>query len=173
MTAEYREAYISLMVQLQCCHSVLNTAWPRPGVAALRGAKAFIGTKLFIALETSMRDIAAAIQAFPDTEIKSTLLPLWAAAEQLVGRLKRFGSERADEEVDKAFNLLYLASGVAYHLMRGRIEQPPSQDARYSSVESLDRLLTLCAWNSKSPICTLEELTQHIELALADCLQPT
>ena len=173
MTAEHREAHVHLMVQLQCCHSVLNTTWPRPGVAAMRGAKMFIGTKLFIALETSVRDIAAAIQDFPDTEVKSALLPFWTPAEQLVRRLKQFGAERPDNDVDQAFNLLYLATGVAYHLVRSRIDQPPSQDDRYSSVEGLDRLLSLCAWSAVSSIANPEEQTQCIGRALTDCLQPS
>jgi len=173
MMAEHRDAHVRILVQLQCCHSVLNTAWPRPRVAAMRGAKMFIGTKLFLALETSLREIAAAIQEFPDADVKSALLPFWTAVEQLGRRLKMFGTDRADDDVDQAFNLLYLATGVAYHLVRERFDQPPSQDDRYSSVEGLDRLLSLCAWSAVSSTANPEELTPSVGRKLTDCLRAT
>src|SRR6266516_3860241 len=159
-----------LLVGLQCCHSILGTAWPRPGCPQLAGARSFIGTKLFVALEKIVGQIGAQVAALDESNLKRELLPLSKMVTDAVDYLKQFGKQREDEPVDRVFNLLYLVTGVAYHRVAAETPDKPQQDARYSTVEDLADLLRLCAWTPKQqttdPGRLLRELSVDLEAAL-------
>ncbi len=93
----------SLLVSLQCCHSVLGTAWPRPGCPQLAGARSFIGTKLFVALEKIVSQIREQVAALDESELKAELSHLWKTVGDGVIFLKQFGRQREDAPIDRVF----------------------------------------------------------------------
>jgi hypothetical protein len=159
--------YTELLVRLQCCHSILNTAWPRPGVPQMAGARRFIATKLFRSLQVSIDQTAESIESLGEPQVKEDLFYTWNSVGETV-RYLSVANQRADEAtVDRLFNLLYLVTGIAYHRVAGELPQKSQQDERFSSVEDVGDLLRLCAWRSsqpsEQPADLLRELTRELE----------
>jgi hypothetical protein len=131
-------------------HSILNTAWPKPGEPALAGASVFIGTTLFKSLENSLPLIEEEIDELSDDELKGELKPFLEAFKKLFFAVGRMDRNINSEQVDFAFNILYLASGIFYH----RIEQLSFTRAdlenEFIRVKPFGELLELCRWPEKS-----------------------
>ena len=160
-----------LLVQLQCCHSILNTAWPKPGVPQMAGARSFIGTKLFQALERIVNQITETVQSLTESQVKDQLSQAWTAVAKLVVFLKVSGRDLDTETIDRAFNLLYLTSGVAYHRLAAGLSQTPPQNERFSTVENLADLLGVSAWPpsepSPNPADLLEAVAEEISKVIS------
>lgn len=140
------EAITTIAAMVQSCHSILNTAWPRPGRSDLKGASVFIGTRLFTALRNGMEQVGDRLRepAYPLHE--GSLGGLWQNCTALVGRLSKIERESKTPEVDEAFNLLYFATGVFYNRLVATSRIPIPTDSRFSECESLTVLVEICEW---------------------------
>ena len=160
--------FADIYSQLQCCHSILNTAWPKPGVPQMTGASGFIGTNVFRALRRITLLIKEEIADAGSSLKVPDLARVWGAFEAVVERLEERGRQAPRNQVDRAFNLLYLASCVLYRELARAGEVVPKHDPRFSHVEELGELLSLCAW--KSNPAPGKPLINEIEDALRACL---
>lgn len=156
---------------LQCCHSILNTAWPKPGVEAMAGARIFIGTKLFEALKNSAKQISTEITQIDDPEDRSLLTGFWNVCNESIQHLEVNREILRDDAVDRIFNLLYLASGVAYHYVIKRTRETPDQNERFSTMEELQVLLVSCAWKSSSGNQDVQRIMMDVQEEMITFMQ--
>src|SRR5436190_4253721 len=91
-------------------HSLLNTAWPKPGVEAPISATVFLNTKLFAALEQGVHEIQSTINRFASEDTNDELSQFWSAFVDLFKKVKGQKTSTEPKKVDAAVNLLYLAS---------------------------------------------------------------
>ena len=152
---------------LQCCHSILGTAWPRPSCKELAGAGAFIGTKLFTALENGARQLSDAVEDASREGLETELVQVWRHCDQVIQLLKLLKSQSRHPAIDPAFNLLYMATGVLYHQIARGQSSPPVQDKRFATVEDLEKLITICEWRDG----VTSDLTAKIDGALVELLR--
>jgi hypothetical protein len=139
----------------------------------LAGARHFITTNVFKALESVVGEIQEQIAALEERQLRSELLPLWKKVTDTVGFLKQFGKQRGDDVVDPLFNLLYLVTGMAYHRVVAELSEKPQHDERYSTVEEVADLLRLCAWSPSQPTEQPSQLLQELAAALDAVPQAT
>ena len=164
--------YSELLAQVRHFHSILNTAWPRPGVPQMAKASVFIGTKLFTALENGLIQIQHALEALHSSSNRNELVGFWKTLAGLFLQLKGQNSGERSERIDQALNLLYLASGVFYHRLAELSSVVPKADERMIGVEEMAKLLELCGWSKPSQtvnstfVALLDEMT-----VTADVLQ--
>ena len=135
-----------VLLMLQCCHSILGTAWPRPGCKELSGAGGFIGTKLFTALENGAAQLSTAVEAARKEGLETEVMEVWNHCEQVIQVLKSLKGKSRHAAIDQAFNLLYLATGVLYQQIANKQASPPKQDKRFATVEDLKILIRKCEW---------------------------
>lgn len=146
---------------LRACHSILNTAWPRPGVAAMARARSFIKTKLYGNLEAAAYEVAKSVGSAADHDLEAFAVAL----QRRVEALKQGHEQLSDEAIDSIFNLLYLATGVAFHRVSDLGLRSPSWAENLMEVEPVDALLRLCKWGKESEPSEqlLVELTAALE----------
>jgi hypothetical protein len=139
-----------LSALLEKFHSVLNTAWPKPGVPAMANASVFIGTTLFKGLEDGLNIIEDAIEASEACDFKKEAMSFWNVFRNLFTAIGKQDRYKQSEQVDFAFNLLYLASGVFYYRVVELSSKQPGIDRRTIEVEPFEDLLRLCRWPGKT-----------------------
>lgn len=168
MNNNNKQSCSQLLVTLQCCHSILNTAWPKPGVTQMQGAQIYIGTKLFEALENALsqveRDVFAC-RIFSPNDIPYNVCELF---EVMIKRLNKIGRKTNNSQIDNAVNLLYLATGVLYHHICKLFNVIPEQDDRFSPVEELQPLLISCGWDTKT--CDTQIILEMLSKKMSKCL---
>jgi hypothetical protein len=133
-----------VLVMLQCYHSILNTAWPRPDYPSLAGAGRFIHTKLFTALENADMKLISLFQEAEKEGLSVEYGELWEYCHQILFALKRLETNCLHPSIDPAFNLLYLTSGVLYEGIAVTMPSRPEPDKRFASVEDLPSLASAC-----------------------------
>jgi hypothetical protein len=131
---------------LQCCHSIISTAWPRPDYPSLAGAGKFIHTKLFTALENADKTLISLFQEAEKEGFNVEYGKLWEYCHQILSVLKRLETNCLHPSIDPAFNLLYLTSGVLYEEIVATLPSRPEPDKRFASVEDLESLVSACKW---------------------------
>jgi hypothetical protein len=154
-----------LLPLLQSCHSILGTAWPKPGCPQLTGARTFIGTNLFAALENGAMELDQLFAGLESATIKGGGALLWKRCHDVIKRLKVLGRTSENPHIDAAFNLLYLATGVLYRQIAHSLTPMPDQDARFATVEEIEDLAQQCQWQGNAT-----ESAGQIADALAEVL---
>jgi hypothetical protein len=155
-----------LLLLLQSCHSILGTAWPRPGYPDLAGARTFLGTNLFTALENGSAELDRLFAGLESIAARRDLPLLWRRCSEVIKRLRALGRSSDNPRIDRAFNLLYLSTGVLYQEVAQTLPEVPKQDARFSTVEDVEELLHLCRWEG-----TKSELARQMSDSLAKVLE--
>jgi hypothetical protein len=151
--------------KLQCCHSILNTAWPKPDVPQMSGARSFLGTKLFTALENITVSIKNELDAAPKMQLFSNT---WNSFSAVVNQLKVLGRQSTNPEIDRAFNLLYFTSGVLYYEIAKANSMIPKNDTRFSHVEKFEELVLLCKWTTE--IKNDSTFVKQLDREINECL---
>jgi hypothetical protein len=144
MNNESKNDYCELLANIWQFHSILNTAWPKPGIPQMTGASVFLHTNLFKALENGLIRIQ---QLLKPVETSNGFLNYWEAFYSLFMRLKEQDRAEKSERIDRAINMLYLASGVLYHQVAMISSKLPDCDKRLIGVEDFSKLLQLCRWS--------------------------
>jgi hypothetical protein len=119
-------------------------------VPEMAGASVFIGTTLFKSLENGLPLIQETIEASNDNDFRDEIHLFWNAFSKLFFTLGIQDRYSKSEQVDFAFNLLYLASGIAYHRVAEWSSKMPIFDERLIGVEPFDDLLKICRWPKKT-----------------------
>ncbi len=138
--------YTELLTLLWQFHCALNTVWPKPGVPEMAGASAFVGTGLFKGLKNGMCQIQDTLHSLRNPGLRDEVAPFWNAFTRLFCTLGEQDRYKKSDQVDSAFNLLYLASGVFYHHVAELSSKLPETDKRLIGVEELKDLVRLCRW---------------------------
>jgi hypothetical protein len=152
-----------LLVMVQCCHSVLSTAWPRPGFSSLAESGRFIGTKLFSALENADNELRRLFQEACKEGIDKQYGEILEHCHQIIVFLKQLESNRLHPSIDPAFNLLYLATGVIYQEIAASLPTVPEQDNRFATVEELKSLVSICKWETGVDANLISKLNVRLE----------
>ena len=158
-----------LLQFLQGCHSILGIGWPKPGVPQMAGARIFIGTNPFLALEDGIRQANEEFEFLCKLPKMQTTCEAWCLVKALVAQLRALGRESQSPMIESALNLLYLATGVLYHEISSDLGATPKLVERFSRVEVLEELLRTCAWkqsNSQNP----EDILQDVVAEMKKCL---
>ena len=137
-----------LRLMIQSAHSTLGTAWPRPGSTALACAAKFINTNLFTTLENASFELDKIFDELEKSKLRPDLVVLWRRVREVITRLKALGRGTRNSSVDRAFNLLYLATGILYQEITNEFAPGEGQDERFSTVRNIPELLSVCAWHA-------------------------
>jgi hypothetical protein len=148
-------------------HSISNTAWPKPGEPALAGASIFIGTTLFRTLEHCTLLIQEAVEAMGNNDSRREIENFLTAFKLLFSAVGQRDRGEKSEQVDFAFNILYLASGVLYHRITEISSRIPED--RFTLVEPFNKLLELCRWPGK--IDNVKAVFDSLASAMMSCAQ--
>ncbi len=136
-----------LLLKLQSCHSVLSTVWPRPGYPSLAGSGRLIHTKVFTALQNADQELVRAFQEIQGESLDKQFEEIWHQCHQIISLLKQLEANCLHQDIDSAFNMLYLTTGVLYQKIAETQLTRPVQDKRFSTVEDLPNLLKICGWD--------------------------
>lgn len=131
---------------LQSCHSILGTAWPKPGCQQLSDSRTFIGTNLFIALRNGAIELDRLFTEMGSNGSNGPSVLLWKVCHDVMNQLNVLGRKSEHPRIDSAFNLLYLAVGVLYQTIAHNVTETPKQDAQFSTVPEIDELMQNCQW---------------------------
>jgi hypothetical protein len=152
-----------ILGHLQGCHSVLALGWPRPGIPQMAGARIFIGTNPFFALEDGIQQASAEFEILCKNPNMQTACQAWLLVTQIVVQFRTLGRQSQSAAIDPAFNLIYLTTGVLYHHISSIFSVTPKSVQPFATVESLEKLLGDCSWgHSKKHISTEEILASLI-----------
>lgn len=155
---------------LQGCHALLGILWPKPGVPRLPPARLFIGTKAHSALQDGIRLANGEFDSFyslPDTRLACEV---WGLVKESLKQLEMLGQSSRNPNIDGAFNLLYLLTGLLYHQISLKLGVTPTPVARFPSVEPPNELLQDCAWeqtNDRDLENILREVVEEMQKLLA------
>jgi hypothetical protein len=155
---------------LQGCHSILGLCWPRPGIAQMAGSKIFIGTKPFIALEEGVRLTTSEFELLRTMEKIKPAFNVWHLIVDVVAEFRRLGPKSQSPDIDPAYNLIYLATGVLYHQIATSFTVVPKPVPPYATVERMDKLLADCGWNGAGLNLGSDEILDSISVALKKSL---
>lgn len=140
MRTENQKRLLELLWQF---HSILKTAWPRPGVPEMANASVFIGTNLFKTLGNGLREIEEVIRSETNSGQWLDFVPFLKAFNRFFFQIGLQDRNRPSVKIDRALNLLYLASGIFYLHVAEVFSESPEED-----MEKLAELLNLCQWHT-------------------------
>lgn len=141
----------------QAGHSVLNLAWPHPGVNPMSGAKDFIGTNVFKGLHKALVTAVLRISSEPDIPQRAVIEKAVQESILLLQRIQSQSAHVSQENFDAAVNLLYFVTGVAWHVLAAHEPNIRVLTSGPMEVESFDELCSSCSWNGtrESPLAAL------------------
>jgi hypothetical protein len=154
-----------LLVLLQSCHSIIGTAWSDPVYPELADSRIFIGTKLFISLENGAAKIDALFKERKISGSWSEYTKLWQHCYSLIRTLHILGNKSNNPNINCAFNLLFLATGVIYNKLSNDLFKCPKQDIRFSTVYDIELLMKKCLW-----VGNIDKIIEKLDTELLNIL---
>jgi hypothetical protein len=151
-----------LLGLLQGCHSILGLCWPKPGVPQMSGARIFIGTKPFFALEDGIRQTNSEFESLSQFNNMQTARAAWHLVTRIVAQFRILGRNSEAKAIDPAFNLIYLATGLLYHHVSNIFSVVPIPVQPYATVETLEKLLRDCSWQQGNDKTETEEMLKSL-----------
>jgi len=149
----------------QAAHSVLNLAWPRPGVPGMTGASAFLGTNVLKGFRTALLKAAPAIAELPADKLRETIAAAVGESLSLLDRIELKTAKMPQEAFDSAINLLYFVTGAAWHLVSEHEAHVRALPGGPMNVEAFDQLCRVCRReeNTDSPSESVLLATRHMQ----------
>jgi hypothetical protein len=125
---------------------MLITALPVKQQGNQSSSRIFIGTRLIESLANGFRQFNNIFLNSILDDMGSDWISAWKACDQTVLKLHRLPRSVDCEDIDRAFKLLHVTSGVLYWELRRVLNHCMDQDARFSTVASIDLLIQRVDW---------------------------
>jgi hypothetical protein len=155
MKATELNKYEYLLSSLQHFHSIVGIAFPmavtkigknisQTFAADQEGSRIFIPSKLFLECEKVALDVQAALEKLNPDDLKNQVQSCWTELSDLLRRIKKAGRQGSISQINEAFVLLCLSSGLIQHFICSKEGITPPQTQQFSKVEPIEKLLELC-----------------------------
>lgn len=150
-----QNVFHNLLNSIQEFHSLVGIAFPMQAVKigkedhevmspAQDGSRIFISTKLFTECEKAALTVKAEFEKMDADVLTTHAQSCWTELADLLCRIKNAGRQGNISQINEAFVLLCLTSGLIQHFICSKVGIAVPQSQQFSKVEPLEKLLELC-----------------------------